>query len=226
MNKELDKERAEEDRMLGTLKESLQTAGRWMDAMQVLEHITTVHTKRSRITRNGHHSQVSITPQDLIETADLNVADTTGSTVLHWAAEEGNMEVAGLLLEHRADLNPRREDGCTPLHTAAVKGHSALAALLCEHGAAVNPYDDQGNMPLHVAAFRGYSEVASVLLNHRAEVNAHDALGDTPLYWAAMWGHAEVAQLLLKHGAKVTAGDQIMARGSVKELLQQHGAGL
>jgi 26S proteasome non-ATPase regulatory subunit 10 len=54
--------------------------------------------------------------------AKVNVRNDEGRTALHWAAEEGQEEVVGILVEFGGDINARNMFGFTPLHAAALKG--------------------------------------------------------------------------------------------------------
>ncbi len=60
------------------------------------------------------------------------------STPLHWAARNGHLAAAELLLTHGAKINAADRFGCTPLWHAAYPGrHLAMVRLLCERGADV-----------------------------------------------------------------------------------------
>jgi ankyrin repeat protein len=72
-----------------------------------------------------------------------------GSTLLHEAANKGNIESIKLLLSRGADINVRDKIfGRTPLHVAARSNHTDVAELLLSHGALVNAKDDKGLTPL------------------------------------------------------------------------------
>ena len=75
----------------------------------------------------------------------------TGDTPLHWAAQEGKVDAAAVLLEHGADVNARDRDGSTPLHKAAFRGHGDLIGLLVRAGADPSTRDRSGRTPLHAA---------------------------------------------------------------------------
>ncbi|CAE7511120.1 CTTNBP2, partial [Symbiodinium necroappetens] len=53
-------------------------------------------------------------------------------TPLYIAAQEGQLEVAHLLLQANADMNKATRDGATPVHAAELSGHLEFALLL--HG--------------------------------------------------------------------------------------------
>src|SRR4030095_5564784 len=62
-----------------------------------------------------------------------------GLTALVFAAREGDLASAKLLIDAGADLNQATEYGWTPLLTATNNRHYKLAAWLVEKGADVNP---------------------------------------------------------------------------------------
>jgi ankyrin repeat protein len=129
--------------------------------------------------------------------------DDVGNTPLHWAAHNGHMDVARLLLASRADVNavggPVRD---TPLHYATLNGHMDVAQLLLANKADVAAKNNYGYTPLHRAAEEGNKNLAELLLASKAEVNAKDNHGLTPLYLALGHGHKDVAELLREHGGQ------------------------
>ena len=60
-------------------------------------------------------------------------ADEHGQTPLFIACQNGDVDVARLLLEKGADVNRALENGATPLSAAKSQGHAAVVALLEEH---------------------------------------------------------------------------------------------
>ena len=48
-----------------------------------------------------------------------NPADDYGRTPLHWAADEGNLEIINLIFDKIGVKNPATKDGVTPLLVAA-----------------------------------------------------------------------------------------------------------
>lgn len=57
--------------------------------------------------------------------AEVNAAHGDGMTGLHWAAENGNPEIANILLESEADVEAVTRLGAyRPLHLAARRGHA------------------------------------------------------------------------------------------------------
>ncbi|MGD0815313.1 MAG: ankyrin repeat domain-containing protein [Verrucomicrobiota bacterium] len=126
--------------------------------------------------------------------------DNNGWTPLHWAAYEGHMDLAELMLNNKAEVDANNKNGDTPLNRAAAKGHKSVAELLLAHKAEVNAKNYAGWTPLHEAAFEGHKETTELLLGSKADVNARNNMGQTPMHLATLKGHKDVAELLSQHG--------------------------
>ena len=112
------------------------------------------------------------------------------------AAEERNVEVARIPVEHGACPTTQANDGWTPLHVAAEQGNVEVARLLVEHGADVTARHNNGWTPLHVASSCGSMEVARLLIDHGADPTARANDGRTPLDLATEEGNVEVVRVL------------------------------
>jgi ankyrin repeat protein len=172
--------------------------------------------------------------------ADMQVHDIKGNTPLHFAAENGLLEVAQILLKRNAEVNSKNNHGSTPLLLASEFGHPDVVQLLLDKNADLYLHDADGDTPLHCAAIGGQLEVARILLKLNVEVNSRNVKGSTPLHLASMgsWGRPEgsavVVRLLLEYGADVQVRDlngktaSEVARGPEQEeivrLLSQRAA--
>ena len=94
------------------------------------------------------------------------VDDWTGKTALHYAAEYGHVEIAGLLLANGAAVNRRDDDKATPLYFAAVGGFVEVARLLLVYGADINARDKARETPMDGAVFFGHMNVATLFREH------------------------------------------------------------
>ncbi|MEC8972573.1 MAG: ankyrin repeat domain-containing protein, partial [Verrucomicrobiota bacterium] len=94
------------------------------------------------------------------------VDDWTGKTALHYAAEYGHLEIAGLLLTNGAAVNRRDDDKATPLYFAAVGGFVEVARLLLVYGADINAQDKARETPMDGAVFFGHMNVATLFREH------------------------------------------------------------
>jgi len=131
----------------------------------------------------------------------VNERDCTDSTPLVWAARNGHVGAAELLLGHK-DIQPDRADqyGRTPLGCAALNGNEGVVKLLLkQEGVDPNRSDKHDETPLGWAAINGYEGVVKLLLKREGiDPNRPDVNDRTPLGCAAIEGHEGVVRLLLK----------------------------
>ncbi|KAJ5637165.1 hypothetical protein N7490_007044 [Penicillium lividum] len=132
---------------------------------------------------------------------DANPIDELGKTPLHIAAEQGNWEIARLLLERNA--SPWNSDGTksVPLHLAAENGHFEVVRLLIESDPKTRNCSNQsGHAPLQLTAIRGDTAMARLILDGRGVLTSTaDRVNDTALHEAAKKGHHEICELLIEH---------------------------
>ena len=118
-------------------------------------------------------SNVALVKELIGRGVDVNgVDDVYGYTALDWAAREGFVECAKVLLEANADVNKTDGDGWAPLLIASWNGraecvkvgtfsfvmrksHTFVVQLLIDWKANVNAKTITGSSPLHLAAERG-----------------------------------------------------------------------
>jgi ankyrin repeat protein len=124
-----------------------------------------------------------------------------GYAPLHWAAQEGFIEVAEILIETGADLNIKDDSGFSPLYKAL--DHMEMAELLVSKGADVNLRRNNNSTPLVTACAYGRSEMVDLLIRSGADVNASDDYGDTPIVFAVIYGHYDIVERLIKEGADI-----------------------
>jgi ankyrin repeat protein len=133
------------------------------------------------------------------EGRDVSEADESG-TALHWALQNGHVEVVRLLLVRQdVELNQAFARGATALYIASQKGHvDVVRLLLSREGVEVNKTTQGGFTALMIASQNGHVEVELLLLARQGvEVNATAQGGATALFMASQNGHLEVVRLLL-----------------------------
>lgn len=135
--------------------------------------------------------------------ADVNAAQGDGMTALHWAAMNGDAEMASMLLYAGANVSAKtRLGGFTPLHLAAQIGNANVVAPLVAASAPVSVQTSTGVTPLMLAAESGSTDAVRMLVENGADLNATEtANGETPLMFAASADRVEVVSFLLAHGA-------------------------
>ena len=135
---------------------------------------------------------------------DVNAAQGDGMTALHWAADRGDAELAGMLIYAGADVAAVTRIGqYTPLHLAARRGSADILSTLLGAGADVMALtDNSGATPLHLAAAAGDPHAIAVLLDAGADPDAQEGeWGQTPLTFAAAGNRADAIRVLLERGA-------------------------
>ncbi len=146
----------------------------------------------------------------LAQRVDVNAAEPDGTTALHWAIHNNDLDLARRLVRAGADVRARNQFGATPLSEAAIVGDTAMLTNLIEGGADVNAVNADGQTALMVVARTGNVQSARLLLAHGANVNAHELWrGQTALMWAAAEGLPAMVTELLAHGADVNARSQV-----------------
>jgi ankyrin repeat protein len=136
--------------------------------------------------------------------AEVNAAHGDGMTGLHWAAENGNPEIASILLESGADVEAVTRLGAyRPLHLAARRGNASVIQLLLDASADPETESATGGVtPLHFAAASGKAASVQALMDYGVELDARESIwGQTPLMFAAAAGRTEVIRVLLQAGS-------------------------
>lgn len=141
-----------------------------------------------------------------------------GFTPLLFAARQGNVESARLLLDAGADVNDTAPGGASALVVAGYSGHGELGAFLLERGADPDA-GGAGYAPLHTAVLRGDADFVRVLLAHGADPDVRMTrgsrvprrtnwwvlpsyfVGGTPYLLAAKFAEVEIMRILHAHGA-------------------------
>ncbi len=129
---------------------------------------------------------------------------TNGKTVLHCAAQQGDMRLAGYLIqlsesmpslsEDHANpvlINMVDNDGNTPLHAAAANNQVEMIGFLVnENNVNVNQQNQAGRTALHKAIARGHRESIIALIQLDASLDVRDIEGNTPLNVAMLFDQA------------------------------------
>ncbi|RLE18810.1 MAG: hypothetical protein DRJ14_02615 [Acidobacteria bacterium] len=146
---------------------------------------------------------------------DINArakGDKKGWTALMLAIENGNDDIAALLIRRGAKLTiaPKKGGyvGWHPLQLAIKKGKLELVRLLLDKGAKVDIRERVHRMtPLMIAASTGNVKLTQLLLEKGASLKLKDKKGWTPLIHAVESGSLPTVKVLVEAGANVNERD-------------------
>ena len=151
---------------------------------------------------------------------DAEETSIGGFTALLFAARQGDIESARLLLAAGASVNDTAPDGASVLGVAIHSGHGTLATFLLGHGANPNGAT-AGYTALHAAVLTGDLDLVEALLAHGARPDAQvtlatrvtrngqvlmlgeHLLGSTPFALAAKFTEVRIMRALAAAGADV-----------------------
>jgi ankyrin repeat protein len=172
-------------------------------------HAAQVHTPVADAARMGDQALV----RQLLGTgADVNTAQGDGMTALHWAAANGDVGLAEMLVRAGANLKAvTRISATTPLLLAAENGHAAVVGALLDAGADAKAGDASGTTALMLAAAAGQADALRALLRRGADVNARETVMDrTALMFAAGRNRVEAIEVLAGAGASANATSRVV----------------
>jgi ankyrin repeat protein len=145
---------------------------------------------------------------------DVNTNIGNGFTVLMYAAENGYLEIAKLLIENGADINAHEDEdidapidndtsGETALIKAVLENNLKMVKLLVENGADVNAKAYKEEAPVLLMAATGDNlEIVKFLIKNGADVNGTNRFGESILMLADFPGNEKTVKLLKEAGAK------------------------
>jgi ankyrin repeat protein len=142
---------------------------------------------------------------------DVNAAQGDGMTALHWAALNGDAELASMLLYAGANVGAKtRLGGYTPLHLAAQIGNASVIAPLIAAGSVVSATTSTGATALMQASHAGSTESVRMLIENGADLNVKEtANGQTALMFAAAADRVDVVKMLLARGADISITSRV-----------------
>lgn len=126
--------------------------------------------------RNGHTDVVHAVARG------VNLVAKGGQHPLHPAAEQGNLQLAWVLFEHRADVNVQDHDGASPLMLASRNGRVDMVRQLVAHAADVHLEDADGRTALSQALDRAEAGCCAALLQAGAHEPPLEQQGWRPPY--------------------------------------------
>jgi ankyrin len=148
----------------------------------------------------------------LAKHADVNTPEADGTTALHWAVQQNDVELVDRLLRAGAKVNVKNDYGSTPMSEAAIVANPALLARLLDAGADVESPNADGQTALMVVARTSQVDAAKVLLARGAKVDTVEQWrGQTALMWAVAQNQPAMVKALVAAGANVNARSTVNA---------------
>jgi ankyrin repeat protein len=143
---------------------------------------------------------------------DVNAAQGDGMTALHWAASNGDLALARMLLAAGANVRATtRINAYTPLFLASREGNGEIVAALLAAGANPRAVSSTGSTALMLAAAAGNVDALRHLLDAGAELDAREAArGQTALMFAAAYNRVDAITFLASRGADVKATSKVV----------------
>ena len=156
--------------------------------------------------------------------ADLDFQDEVGSTALHIAVANKDIEVTKLLLDRDADLFMTDDNGLTALHVAVAQSSVDLAQLILSKRVArtaglLHEEEAFGRTVVHLCAISGSVAVLKTLIKMSKEGRSSSGGGSDeqeldltlkdqqwgwePIHYAAHYGHTAMCHELLELGVNI-----------------------
>ncbi|MGL9761743.1 MAG: ankyrin repeat domain-containing protein [Wolbachia sp.] len=140
-----------------------------------------------------------------LDAANIDAQDKDGKTPLHFAAQEGNLDMVQFFLGRGAKIEAKDIYGWTPLHFAASSDKLDIVKFLFNKNANIKARDIYGDTPLHVAAqYSNKLEIVEFLLDKDAN-DINDVTNDrsTLLHVAVEGNKLDTVKFLLDRGADI-----------------------
>ena len=147
--------------------------------------------------------------------ANVLTVGVFGFIPLHWAAENGSVQIAQELFIAAAaviDINTKDKKGATPLHVACEYNRLEMVKWLLKRGADPTIIDELNGTPLHWAARDGNLKIVQTLFTlssiSNVGINILNREGDTALHLACKYAQFKIVQFLLKKDPDVFIQNQ------------------
>ena len=132
----------------------------------------------------------------------INKIQKDGANLLHFAAEQDNIELIEYLIENNANLDLKDTNtGATALLLASQNNNYRAVKILLEHNANVNIQADLEDTALIVASAKNNVDVIKILLEYKANMDIQSRTGLYSLLIAAQNNHKDTVEILLSHNA-------------------------
>ena len=123
-----------------------------------------------------------------------NGSTSKKDNLLHWACENGHVQIAKYLLQENLvdDINCLGSEYETPLHKATKNGRKEVVEYLVDNGANLNAKNANDQSPIHLltqvrkpnlhnVSSQKLVEIVNILVDKGANINQKDSNDDSPL---------------------------------------------
>ncbi|KAL2061186.1 hypothetical protein VTL71DRAFT_7459 [Oculimacula yallundae] len=107
---------------------------------------------------------------ETVSEIDLHCTDGDGRSLLHWAAEFGNLSAINKLEAKKLSIESQDKLGTRPLHDACRHGNAEAADMLLKFGADQSAKDKLGRTPVVVALQYGHEDLVNICKVHGEEL--------------------------------------------------------
>ena len=145
-------------------------------------------------------------PFDLLPRDVNDAATVDGLTALHYAAQNGSLDIIKYLVEHGAAISAQdNEQSRSVIHFAAENGDIECIKYLTEHGADLQDKDANGATAFHYAVMANNLEAVKYFVSKKLDYTAKDNRGWTAMHYAANGGALDVMKYLLAKDLNINA---------------------
>ncbi|GFU57296.1 hypothetical protein NPIL_316821, partial [Nephila pilipes] len=161
---------------------------------------------RSSVELAVAHGRVEVVELLLKEkNVHINDKGNDGFSLLHIAAQAGNLNIVTYLINQGADVNSQNDAGSKPIHIATREGHKDVVEFFIKCRSLNNYIGAFGQSLLHYAVLGGQTEILQLLIDLKFDVNVTDRNDCKPIHVAAISGDKNALEILLQHGAYCNA---------------------
>ncbi|XP_048251613.1 serine/threonine-protein phosphatase 6 regulatory ankyrin repeat subunit C-like [Haliotis rufescens] len=138
--------------------------------------------------------------------SSMLLVDVSGQSLLHTAAETGNLKLAEFLLSQgKVDINTGDASGRTPVMLASVAGHRIMFEFLTKKQCDLSLKDTESRGVLHHASQGGHFGIVHDV--GYQDVNKTDRYNKTPVSYCVERGHKHIFDTLLNTGGDLSVVD-------------------
>lgn len=143
------------------------------------------------------------------EQFDIHAKSKDDFTLLHIAAQNGDLDIIKILVNNGADVHARNRQGSKPIHIAAREDHAVVVEYFLASGFNIHDEGAALNSLLHYAVSTGMIKSAKYLIEQNADVNKLNVNMSRPIHLAAEHGSKDCVMLLLQNGATYNCSDKL-----------------